>query len=175
MRGCGLKSIQSRSPTVPISVILRARMWIEISWAHAHLEIISVILRARMWIEITRCVGPQSHFKSSSVRGCGLKSHIQGGILFGWLLSSMRGCGLKCRHPSRFDNRSSHPLCEDVDWNRLSNCVNKGAMASSFVRGCGLKWPQRYGLDALCWVILRVRALCWLFSHQEHTKRHPFE
>ena len=48
---------------------------------------------------------------------------------------------------------------------------------SFFSRGDGLKFRCPYLSYWWRSVIrrVRVRALCWLFSHQKHTKRHPFE
>ncbi len=52
MRGCGLKLMAAAVIFPAVSVILYARMWIEIDIPSLTMAEFAVILYARMWIEI---------------------------------------------------------------------------------------------------------------------------
>ena len=72
--GCGLKYCLPRYRFLVFRVILRVRMWIEMSAAAADEGRRLVILRVRMWIEITTYrIWYAGDEGSSSVWGCGLK------------------------------------------------------------------------------------------------------
>ena len=91
-------------------------------------------------------------------------------IYYMWRSSSMRGCGLKCwglhvvttyrlvilharmwiemvSPAARAASSRRHPPCEDVDWNYNQVLPHAACHESSSVRGCGLKyfvvdWPR---------------------------------
>ena len=118
MRGCGLKLFPSYRIGYPAGVILYARMWIEIGTARRCNTRRTVILYARMWIEIKATHYQKAYYtshplcedvdwnirrsrktlawlRSSSVRGCGLKSAVCREACRFYQSSSVRGCGLK--------------------------------------------------------------------------------
>ena len=96
VRGCGLKSTFFRTYHIAMGVILRARMWIEITTVRPPNNRLIVILRARMWIEIVS--RPSASTRYPGHPPC---EDVD------W--NAYATCWVS-------DN-PGHPPCEDVDWN----------------------------------------------------------
>ena len=152
-------------------VILHVRMWIEIflhwrgitrRYSHPPCEDVDWNIYATRQLS---CV-----CASSSMWGCGLKLYIHSYRLHLYPSSSMWGCGLKLilsfdvttfrnvilhvrmwieilYTSGAFYGATSHPPCEDVDWNSWWTSRPAWKIASSSMWGCGLKfWWAKEGI-----------------------------
>ena len=161
----------------------------DVSWnddvrtaAHA----LTVILLARMWVEISltppiRSV-PPSHPPCEDVSWnvrvlqdsrtqfshppCEDVSWNEDDIIVEQLAagsSSLRGCELKLLQNYRHYPSMCHPPCEDVSWNNVRNRSAVSSRASSSLRGCELKYYLCSRTSSRSNVILLARM--WVEMH----------
>ena len=121
-------------------VILFVRMWVEISYLKNIQMDLYVILFVRMWVEIFLLHWMERKKQSSSSWGCELKY-----TLSGWL------CFIR-----------SHPLREDVSWNKTHVSYRLWNVVILFVRmwvemwyinGVGVKWERHPLREDVSWNI----------------------
>lgn len=116
-------------------------------------------------------------WRSSSMRGCGLKFLIffRVFIIANVILRVRMWIEMIQVRDSLFNGQV---ILRARMWIEISLPFIQYLLSSVIL--CARMWieilPASYSLSSGGAILrVRVRALCWFFSHQKHTKRHPFE